>query len=376
MVIAENSADAKGVEWTLSPAPILEIRALDGEDAYLFQRIRGVIRLSDGRIALVDNRAGDLRVYSPTGEHLATFGRRGEGPGEFASPALLGKLPGDTLVVVDWRHRRIDLFHPDRGFVRDATASAHVPGILLAEGMFSPGSILHQRRVFEEDRSDGYARRKVHYRVVALDGSLEADYGEFEGEEIVTTTQTDGAEAMSIMGDAPLGKGTAVAVAGPRFYYGSQDEYEVLVRRQDGSLERVIRYLKPFTPVTPAHIQAYEEKTIEDLAELEDNDLSRAFRREMADAPIPDFHPAFGEIYVDDLGFLWVEETRPTEETPRRCSVFDGQGRLVAWAGLPDGLRITEIGPDHVLGSFADELNVQYLRMYRLTREGGPAPGM
>ena len=51
------------------------------------------------------SRSGNLRIFGPTGRHLATFGGQGEGPGEFNRPRLTGALPGDTLVVVDRSNR-------------------------------------------------------------------------------------------------------------------------------------------------------------------------------------------------------------------------------------------------------------------------------
>jgi hypothetical protein len=367
IIIAENqgeiSPDVGG--WSVSPEPILQIGAMDGDEAYLFSRISGAAKLSDGRIAVADNRAWNLRIFSATGEHLHTFGGRGEGPGEFNSPRLLGTLTGDTLVVVDSRLRRINLFHPEEGFIRSATASTEIPSILLTEGMFSSGSVMIQRMVFGEDRSGGYARQATHYRTVALDGTMERDWGEFAGEELILASQTEGQATMSLMGNAPFGKSPAVAIGGQHFFYGSQDSYEIQLRSQTGVLERIIRLAKEPAPVTGDQLTALLE---EELQDLEDNDLARQYRRFYEDAPIPDFHPAYGSIYSDMLGYLWVEETRVSEDQPRLFSVFDPEGRLSGSLSLPTGLLIQEIGEDYILGRSTDELGIQYLHVHSLTR--------
>jgi len=369
VTIAENGGTPtpEHAEWAVGIDPVLQIGALEGHEAYLFQRIWGATRLSDGRIAVVDTRAPNLRIFAPGGTHLHTFGRRGEGPGEFSSPILLGALPGDTLLVVDRRLRRIDIFHPDDGFVRDATADAEIPGYLLTEGMFADGHILIQRMVFDEGAMQGYSRRRVHFRSVSPDGSLATDFGEFVGEEIVMAMHTDGQITNSIMGNAPFGKNAAVAVGGAHFYYGSQDQYEIQTWTQDGRLERIIRVRKDPEPVTSE--QAADRLEAE-LEELPDNELARAYRRSFENAPIPDLHPAFGSIYLDTAGDLWVEETRTTEEAPRVASIFDSDGRAVGSVILPTGLRIFEIGADYILGAYADDLGVEYLRMYPLIRPG------
>ena len=305
------------------------------------------------------------QLHGAIDQDLATFGAQGEGPGEFSRPRLTGALPGDTLVVVDSRLRRINLFHPEEGFIRSATADAEIPGFLLTEGMFSSGSILILRMVFEGSRGDGFARRPVRYRSVALDGTLERDFGEFVGDEVVLATQTEGNAAISIMGNAPFAKGASVAVSAHRFFYGSQDTYEIQVYGQSGVLERIIRMEKVPLRVTDDQVAALIE---EELAELEDNDLARQYRRLYMDSPIPEFHPAYGSIYADKLGYLWVQETRATEDAPHIYSIFDPEGRLAGSLALPGGLLILEIGEDYLLGRQTDEMGVQYLHLYDLTR--------
>jgi len=231
--------------------------------------------------------------------------------------------------------------------------------------MFSSGTVVIQRMVFGEDRSAGYVRNPVHYRSIALDGSLEADLGEFVGDEIVLATQTDGPAVMSLMGDAPFEKSASVAVSGQRFFYGSQDSYEIQLRSQTGALERIIRLAKEPVPVTGDQVAALLE---EELGDLDDNDLARQYRRSFEAAPIPEYHPAYGSIYTDRLGYLWVEETRVSDDQPRLFSVFDPEGRLSGSLSLPIGLLIQEIGEDYILGRNTDDLGIQYLHVHSLIR--------
>jgi hypothetical protein len=367
ITIAENSGvpPENGGGWSVSAEPTLQIGSVDGDEAYLFSRISGATRLPDGRIAVSDNRAINLRIFSPSGEHLHTFGGRGEGPGEFRNPTLMGALAGDTLVVVDSRLRRINLFHPETGFILNSTASSDIPGILLTEGMFSSGSVFVFRMSFGEDRSDGYTRRPVRYRAVTLGGDLEKDYGEFMGEELILATEEDGPAVMSIMGNSPYGKSATVGVGDDHFYYGSQDSYEVQRWSQEGTLERIIRVAKAPIPVSQADVADFIES---ELADLEDNNLSREYRRHYESAPIPEHHPAYRDFFVDVENHLWVEETRTTEDAPRMASIFDPDGQWVGTLSLPANFRVHEVGSDYVLGRITDDLGVQYLAMYSLTR--------
>ena len=51
-------------------------------------------------------------------------------------------------------------------------------------------------------------------------------------------------------------------------------------------------------------------------------------------------------------------------------NVFDPEGVLVARVELPENFNPTEIGPDYVLGVGWDDLNIEYVRLYALTRGG------
>jgi len=369
VVIAENTGEppADGGGWALSAEPLLQIGSMEGDDAYLFFRIWGATRLSDGRLAVANNRAPDLRIFDARGRHLHTFGQRGEGPEDFNSPVLMGTLPGDTLVVVDRLLRRINLYDPDHGFIRGSTADTDIEGYLLTVGMFSSGSVMVRRQVWSEDLPNGYFRFPVQLSSVALDGSLEHDFGEFPGDETLFSAHPVEGGVMTLSGESPFGKAPATAVSGDRFYYGSQDSYEIQVWSQDGRLIRIIRRDKTPEPVSQAHVDAL----LEEMAEgADDSDQMREFRRMYRDATIPEYHPAYGYVYADSEKCLWVEEYRVPGDDVRRTTIFDPDGRMVGSLVLPNHFQIYEIGSDYVLGRWVDDLGVEYLRLHRLTRPG------
>jgi len=51
------------------------------------------------RIYVTDTSEKNVKVFSPTGEHLFTFGRQGQGPGEFRAPRCLTILKNNVLVI-------------------------------------------------------------------------------------------------------------------------------------------------------------------------------------------------------------------------------------------------------------------------------------
>ncbi|MDH4045855.1 MAG: hypothetical protein OEW06_15510, partial [Gemmatimonadota bacterium] len=87
-----------------------------------------------------------------------------------------------------------------------------------------------------------------------------------------------------------------------------------------------------------------------------------------ADMPVPATFPAFGDLNVDAEGRLWVADYRAPDEEQTTWTVFDAQGTLLGTIRTPPGLTVMEIGTDYLLGTWTDDLDVPYVRLYRLTR--------
>jgi hypothetical protein len=95
--------------------------------------------------------------------------------------------------------------------------------------------------------------------------------------------------------------------------------------------------------------------------------------RELADLTFPPALPAHGNALRAEVGggHLWLQEYRRDSAHPHRWSVFDPDG---AWLGVvetPADFSLTEVGLDYVLGIGRDELDIQYVEMYRLLKPEG-----
>ena len=65
-----------------------------------------------------------------------------------------------------------------------------------------------------------------------------------------------------------------------------------------------------------------------------------------------------------------MEEYRVPGVEDRVTTIFDPEGRMVGSVTLPRRFRVEEIGVNYLLGRASDELGVEYLRLYGLTRPG------
>jgi hypothetical protein len=363
--------------WAVSEEPLVEIGSFGGSEESQLFRVRGALRLPDGRIAVANDGTRELRFFGPDGTHLFNMGREGEGPGEFTSIRMLGLL-GDSLLVLDRRLRRVSLLHPDRGFVRSFPLEEGVASYPMNGWLLGAGSVLIEDLPLNDsgDIEEGPNRTPVPYKSCDLSGKLFFDFGRLPGAERVNITRRTEHGLATMMNSIPFGKSPKLAVAGGGLFYGPQDSYEVGVYGEDGSLNRLVRLDRAPVPVTEGDLAAFIEDEIQDMG---DDAEARTRRSELEGMPRSEYLPPHGAIYADSLGTLFVEDFRMPGQSTVGVNVFDPQGVLTGRFELPGGLEVLDIGGDYLLALYQDDLDVEYLRVYHLARPGSgsqePLPG-
>lgn len=360
-----------GGGWSVDTIPFLSIGTVEGEEAYELMGVVGAHRSGDGTVTVLDNGTHEVRVFDGTGMHLRTFGRDGEGPGEFRTPNLSGVVGYDTLVIIDASNDRFTLVHPVDGFVRQSRVSEEVIQYLYSTGVFSDGSILFAEdfeRDAHDERSAGLHRGVAVFRSCTPEGVLGTDFGRFRGSELwldVVERENDSFVRHSV---TRFGKRPQATVAGDLFFLGEQDSFEIKVFRRTGELVKLIRLDREPVVITEELDQIDIEERIATYARNENS--ARRLRRVYEEHENPEHFPAHGRMVADALGYLWVQEYPIPGEGDPAWLVFDPDGRLAARVSLPTGLNIFEIGSDYVMGEIRDDLDVEYVQLFALDRPG------
>ena len=97
---------------------VYRIGSLDGEEWEQFGNVRKVAFDGAGQLYVFDDQADRIFVVGPDGRYRRSFGRPGEGPGEFRSPAALAVYRDGRAVVADTRHRAYHIFDANGDFER------------------------------------------------------------------------------------------------------------------------------------------------------------------------------------------------------------------------------------------------------------------
>jgi len=96
---------------TALSSPTQMIGTQGGGGPEMFGEIGDVVLDGRGRVVVFDGENREVRLFGAEGTFVTSFGRTGEGPGEFASTAQLAVLGDGSLAVME-RANRAQLFEP------------------------------------------------------------------------------------------------------------------------------------------------------------------------------------------------------------------------------------------------------------------------
>jgi hypothetical protein len=174
----------------------------------------------------------------------------------------------------------------------------------------------------------------------------------------------EGPNRMAMRETPPFGLVTAFAVQGGRLLVGDPARYELVERRPDGAVARLIRRGGEREPVTREDREAYLDHQRQGLRNTR---FRQARERLLQTLTFPEHKPYFAGVRLDAGGNAWVERhPAPGEGTP--WDVFDADGRLLGTVTTPAGLRVTQIGADFVAGVWTDEMDVAHVRVHRIRK--------
>lgn len=95
VLVMNEPGEHSGVDGVLREE--LRVGTVDGGGPSSFGGLKGIAVLETGGFAVLDAVAQELRVFDATGEHIATHGGSGRGPGELEGAFGLMRHPNGDL---------------------------------------------------------------------------------------------------------------------------------------------------------------------------------------------------------------------------------------------------------------------------------------
>lgn len=336
----------------------------DGYDLFDPQEVR---TLSDGRVAVLNAGSYEVLVFSPTGQLVLRFGRRGQGPGEFVRPLFMGTVPGDSILVTDLLlPQRTTVFSSDgvvaRTFALDTLSGSEGQSLYVFPIGITADRILVASRGVEPttvNASPGVRRIPSVTMLYDLEGSVRATVQQPDRQSEYFLVESEG--QLRVVTPPPLrGLYTAVGPAGVAL--AMSDLGIVTLWGSDGADRGTAEIPPPRMPITSSMI---DEMRREWAAEPEDEAARRLRSAAVQEAPMPSAMPVVSDLEIDRAGRVWVREATPSTESLARWHVHDG-ATPVGYVDLPAELEVKEIGADYVLAVSADSLDVESIVRVRL----------
>lgn len=369
--IVENPATAPIGDWRVSEAATLTIGSVDGPEATLLSGVRGVTVLSRGFIVIANTRPTSIRVFRRTGEHILSFGREGEGPGEFADHiGQVRSLSGDSIAVQDGRFN-VHLYSSGGAYGRSIRGPLRSgPG---PSGTFAAATHWLGGDAFLLGRSRPSAPNGQRMGVFRPSSLYSIWHGSTEREDTLGTflniEQFRIDPAIPPL-PVPFGARARSAWGEELIFLADTRHYSIVAYTLDGRLSHIIRKQHRPVPVTARERnEAWEEIRDNPLFRVPmPADVRSALERQLERTPIPDHHQPIQDLIVDKLGFLWVRTPSRVDRHTVPWDVFSRSGVQVAAVELPRALQVLEVGPNYVIGVTRDEFDVEFVRMYDLAR--------
>lgn len=405
VTIVENLADTAALPiWFLDTIPLLHLGEIDADPAYEFSSVNAGVRLSDGRLVIVDEL--ELRFFGADGAHLRTVGGRGAGPGEYRLIHSIGRFGGDSIFVWESAVNRATVLSPDGETVRVSTlrpppaqrrAGAAVAGLALRPVFPAAGGGWIAA-------TDAPAWPPENVRLPVLHAAPEPIL-RFDDAGVLTDTLAPTAGSAMLFVPAPVRQlaggavtggylamspastlKTYVALRGDRFYVGDSSSFEIHEYSVSGALLRIIRYPQLDRLYGEAEFDERRQRSLATAREDNSVRVERGQRRRspgeveervravdaMTDpAWKPPMRPSFSALTVDAAARLWVREWGGATDRPARWIVFDTAGRAIAVAEMPRSTPL-DIGEDHALIREIDDLGVNFVTLRPLRAIGPP----
>jgi hypothetical protein len=346
--------------WTASPQISLGVAA--GDPSVEFGVITGATKLRAGTLAVADYTNGEVRLFTPAGQHVRSIGGKGQGPGEFPALTRLTRSAGDTLIAGG--STRVSSFTSDGEHVRDTRLSwagvAAPPWAVetawpLTEALFllkliTPG--VPSRKV-EEVR-----RPRELYLVAAANGTVVDTLGEYGGLEQLK--YEEGGRTHSA--NPVFAAYTAQAVNADFVALGDLDADSVHVYEISSGVRTWVRIPLRRRSVAPNDWQTARDALCRDAPSIE------RCERDFLHLPRESESRVFDSIAIDSVGVVWLKIPGVRRDTLAYWLTVDGAGKPLGRVPLPSDARVTQVGATYLLAIRRDSLGIQRVVEFSLEK--------
>jgi hypothetical protein len=349
----------------------LTIGAADGDQNYIFSDSIKYTVDDKGNVYVLDCRQYTVKKFDNRGKYMLSFGRRGQGPGEFVHPVEVKFLPNGRIVVFELESQKFSCFSTEGHFI----ASKRFQGRIYPPYFgLSSGNFIATRIIYEDDKTT-VITGLFNNNSKMLASFYKKETGPYQ---LINRSDPDerAKEIARILSKAAFRKETKIAIdQKENIYYAFTEKYEIKIYSPEAKLKKIIRTLLPLLPV--------EEKDREDFLKFGPQDITtwRSMDKGLKNKiksliKFPSKKPAFLEMLCMDNGYLMVIRDRETYRNSL-INIFDHDGRLIIERRLAFVIKEGLCRKGRIYSIYEDEDGYKFIKRYRYkmqTKKRGPVP--
>lgn len=362
--IAESRAPAwgPGEGWSVGAEPLLELSAAAEGASPGSAVVVDAVRLGDGRIVIAEGTTRQLRYHSPDGDLLSAH------PVPVGVLGSVSRLADDSLLVLDPAEGRLVVISPEGALARVVPLRSAPDLPFERADAFADGSVV-VRTGWRSSLQDepGVRRAPIWFLRFAPDGALVDTLATSPGDEVAGVAFGPARTFVTPL----MGAVTVHAVHGRRLIVGTGERFQLFVLAREGGIEGVVRGPGGPEAVTPEELEAARAARLRTIGRSPV--AERLLAQIDASLPDPTTRPAYGALLVDEPGHLWVGEypwggAAGRGAVSRVWTIFDPEGRMLGEVRVPEGVRLLQVGEEHLLGARRDADGSERVLLYDLVR--------
>lgn len=357
-----------GDSWRVDTVPSAVFALTEEGDEGALSSIVDVVVGPGGVVAVADENLERVVVFSSDGVVVTSFGRVGEGPGEFA---VIGSLTSaqQGLFLFDNERQRLAQWTFDGALVEDRRVQRESDGRAIgAVGRFArEGWLVREEDQMRPTQVGRTARDTVGFFRLD-DGRVGVELGRVPG----TVSGSFVIQGMPGMRHALFSPQPVGVVFGDCLMMGTSDDPGLMVVDSRGLEVGKVTLEVQVSSTREVHRGEWIAATKADLADLHGEigaEASRTLEAVGSRLPMAPRIPFAHDVVVDALGYIWVQEYRlPEGPGSTEWKVFAGSGTAIAEVALPEGLDVVAISRDSILAIWTNSVGDQEVRSFRLER--------
>lgn len=375
LVRVTNTPSGPALTPTLVADEELRVGTLEGGGPESFGLVRSIAVLDDGRFAVADAQAEEVRLFDRDGRYLRTFGGEGQGPGELSGMQGVFVDHEGLLRVAEQGNARVSVFDPEAGFVESYPVQMFSYGFrgpwaaamdsvgqtwVASSGQYGEGRYWYMLRVYDSGMKQLDSIPYKEYTNAVKEGDPPGAWRISFGRGFTFAQVPFFAQAQQVVD--PTGEIWTTAEG--------STELQVARWKAPGDTSLVLVSLRQPEPVTSAERDSA-------MAELIAGMKQRVGSLPKLDASrVPATKPPSYAISLDDRGRLCVRITSPTA-SKTVYDLFERDGRHAETLELP--FRVDQWIPPVFSGNTVwavatDESDVQYVVKAQIRKVDAGSP--